>query len=292
MSEDWFRFQPGPPAYENVPYLRVGGFMDHNGGTLGPVDLTSRLHVTSEGMILMGGEYPVRDSDARVQLNQGGITSTSALGVETLAIANSAASRLGASGNGTEINIGSDGVVSVKVASLDKTVPYVLGRDATGSQVLNTTTETTIASVSIPSGELGTDRSLRFDMGGFYLNNSGGTDTFTLRVKLGGTTYYADTSAPIATDGATRGWHLHGRLQAMDSTIAQSGYASLIMGGPGATTGIGDLSGTPALATAMRFNSGVALSSGSATTFAFTVQLTTASAQIYLATNSAIFVVE
>lgn len=69
--------------------------------------------------------------------------------------------------------------------------------------VTNTNTETTIYSLSIPGGTLGTARSLRLTVGGL-LSTVTNTDSLTLRVKFGGTvmaisadSFTAPSSGPV-----------------------------------------------------------------------------------------------
>lgn len=63
-----------------------------------------------------------------------------------------------------------------------------LDRDVAELEVVNTVTETTVYSYTVPGGTLGTNRALRLTMVGDYLNNSGvSSQSLTLRCKYGGT---------------------------------------------------------------------------------------------------------
>ncbi len=68
--------------------------------------------------------------------------------------------------------------------------PLVLDRDVTTTDVVNTATETTVYTFSVPGGTLGTDRRLRLKLIGDWLNNAG-TNSLTVRTKFGGTTLFS-----------------------------------------------------------------------------------------------------
>lgn len=64
--------------------------------------------------------------------------------------------------------------------------PILLDRDMAEAEVVNTTTETTVYSYSVPGGTLGTTGILLLKFAGNWLANSG-TPLLTVRAKLGGT---------------------------------------------------------------------------------------------------------
>jgi hypothetical protein len=88
------------------------------------------------------------------------------------------------------------------------------------------TAETTVFSYTVPGGTLSTNKMLRVTLLGDYFNNSGGTSTFTVRAKFGGTTFFSanPTLAALAT---RRQVVLNLTLSAFNSTSAQVGSGSL-----------------------------------------------------------------
>ena len=69
--------------------------------------------------------------------------------------------------------------------------------------VVNTATETSIYSKSVPGNTIGIDGALRITVEGDLLNNTGGTATLEVKVKFGGTTVL-DTAAISYGAGANR----------------------------------------------------------------------------------------
>lgn len=121
--------------------------------------------------------------------------------------------------------------------------PVVLLDRVGQTDIVNTTTETTLYSFSVPGGTLGTTRSLRLVIDGDQLNNSGSSDTVTLRVKYGSTTLYQDDG--VYASNATRiSWRFDFTFGNTTATNAQ--YVSAIFltsTRGGATTGNGDWNG-------------------------------------------------
>ncbi len=91
----------------------------------------------------------------------------------------------------------------------------------------NTTAETTNLVYTIPAGQLSTNRSLRFTIAG-YCTNATVSRTLRLRVYLGSTTLFDQTSAATGTP-ATNAWRFEGSLTANNSQSVQSldGFFSL-----------------------------------------------------------------
>lgn len=81
---------------------------------------------------------------------------------------------------GTEI-VNSTGVIN----ALKK-----IGAKSTTTDLNNTTTETSVFSVTVPAGTLGTSNALHFSLVGQFENDSTATRTTTMRVKYGGTTIF------------------------------------------------------------------------------------------------------
>ncbi len=118
----------------------------------------------------------------------------------------------------------------------------------------NSTADNSLASVVLPSGLFLAGRTMRFQVGGTYLLNSG-TPTMTLRIYYGGTVMFGDVSL-AATAGATRGsWWVEGLLGARtnSSQVVQGmiTYANTLTGSrlAGSVAGFGDILGSNAVAT-------------------------------------------
>jgi hypothetical protein len=71
--------------------------------------------------------------------------------------------------------------------------------------VCGTASETTIYTVSIPGGSLGTNKKLAVVLDMDRLKNGGGTDAATLRVKYGGGTIDTLQVPQVTVDSATHG---------------------------------------------------------------------------------------
>lgn len=67
---------------------------------------------------------------------------------------------------------------------------HVLAKDATDVTVVNTTTETTVFTTTIPGGTLSTTNGIRLILHAEYFNNTGTGRGMTTRVKYGGTTVF------------------------------------------------------------------------------------------------------
>lgn len=87
--------------------------------------------------------------------------------------------------------------------------------------VTNTAAATTIYSYSVPANTLGTDKGLRLNISGQYLNNSGANRTVTITVSYGGTTMISQATPNIATSGTTGNWGINVYLMAANATNAQ-----------------------------------------------------------------------
>lgn len=71
----------------------------------------------------------------------------------------------------------------------------------------NTTTETTIYTNTIPANQLSVEECIRLNLAGYY-DTGAASDTWTLRVKLGGTTLHTITRAS-ANNAVNFGWELN-----------------------------------------------------------------------------------
>ncbi len=97
----------------------------------------------------------------------------------------------------------------------------VQDRDVVEAEVVNTTTETAVYSYSVPGGTLGSNGHLRLTLIGDFLNNSGGTQTFTVRVKYGATTLFAIWNEAVGNNASRKPVRLEVDLIAANATNAQ-----------------------------------------------------------------------
>jgi hypothetical protein len=116
-------------------------------------------------------------------------------------------------------------------------------RKVTEKDVVNTTTETDLlnGAITIDAGAMGTSRKLRIEIDGDYLNNSGSTQTFRLKLKLG-STVIIDTgvSSSIAASATRRPMQILATIQNLNATNVQWGKLVSQIGSAAALTdGIG-----------------------------------------------------
>ena len=107
--------------------------------------------------------------------------------------------------------------------------PVILDRDVTSQEVINTTTETTIYSFTVPANTLGSDRAIRLTLIGDHLKNIGGADTITIRIKFGATTIFSS----VLNTGASadrRAILIEFFLSANNATNAQVASTHYLMG--------------------------------------------------------------
>jgi hypothetical protein len=117
-----------------------------------------------------------------------------------------------------------------------------LDRAAVANNIVNTSAETTMYSFSVPGNTLGTTQAITFTCFGDYLNNTGITPTFTLRIKYGATTLYQDDTGVIRSDPNRRPFYMNMTLANQNATNSQVlGGCFQLQETDGATTGIGDL---------------------------------------------------
>ncbi len=145
------------------------------------------------------------------------------------------------------------------------TGPY--DRQVTTVDVNNTTSETAIYSFSVPGGVLSTNRALRLNLSGDYLNNSGGNSNLTINVKYGATTIAACALGAVSTSANRRSLRVELILAALNATNAQISRGVVSLGSAGSATGTG---AAPALAHEVVHNS-IAEDSTAAKTLQVTV---------------------
>lgn len=85
----------------------------------------------------------------------------------------------------------------------------IINRDVAQDEVVNSSSEESVYSHSIPANTLGSDGGFRLTLGGDYFNNSGATRTLVIKVKLGATTVFTSNAFNLlAVATHRRGWHL------------------------------------------------------------------------------------
>lgn len=115
----------------------------------------------------------------------------------------------------------------------------------TNVDVVSSAAETTWASWVIPANTLKTNQVVKVTIIWDFLNNTAGADFFTLRVKYGATTMFADASAAIVNNAARRDGVLEFWLVGDTATNVQLLRGRMQLGAvAAATTGTGDLAGT------------------------------------------------
>ncbi len=161
------------------------------------------------------------------------------------------------------------------------TTGVLFASGSTTAVIDNSAAETSIFSGTIPAGTLGTSGAVRVVLTGQVLNDSGSGQGFTLRVKYGGTTMYADASnATIFGNSATRrAWRMEFTLFSDGTTSSQrvEGLIGPVGAAAAVTTGYGDLAASVALPAAPVGGTAAADSTADQT-FDVTIQLTAASA--------------
>jgi hypothetical protein len=113
----------------------------------------------------------------------------------------------------------------------------VENRDVTPADVVNTTTETTVYSFTVPGGTFGTDKALRLTLIGDYLNNSGANTSLTVRVKLGATTISSTTFTLVSSNAARRALTVTCTVSAANATNAQASSGRIALGTAGTVDG-------------------------------------------------------
>lgn len=111
----------------------------------------------------------------------------------------------------------------------------IIDRDVTTNDVVNTMTETTVYSFSVPGGTLGTANALRLTLIGDYLNNSGASTTdFEVKVNYpSAATVQSHLLSNITTGASRRGLLFEVVISAQNATNAQVNWGHLKMLAPG-----------------------------------------------------------
>lgn len=97
----------------------------------------------------------------------------------------------------------------------------VIDRDMSENDVVDTASETTLYSFSVPANTLGTNKVLRVSLRGDYLNNSGATKTLDFKIKYGTTTLVHSLVDTFANDADRQTWTMDFLFGAVDSASVQ-----------------------------------------------------------------------
>lgn len=144
-------------------------------------------------------------------------------------------------------------------------------QSATATTVVNTTTATSLMTVSI-SGAIASDV-YQFSAWGTRLNNTGAAVNYTVRLNLGGTTYLQSAAYSLATSANRGRWELNGNLYVI-STTTQELNASVLGTGTGSADTFQNFTGNASYIG----NAAPTIDLSTAKDLTFTVQMGTASA--------------
>jgi hypothetical protein len=151
----------------------------------------------------------------------------------------------------------------------------VIAKAVAVNDIVSNAAKTAAFSFTVPAAKLGTDKIIKIELWGDYLNNSGSTRVLTLEIAYGATVMWADASTAQTASATRHAWRWEIYLQAQNSASAQAiGGCFQMSNITGATTGIGDLSvSLPTNATVMNvaFSGTAAETSTGALTFAANV---------------------
>lgn len=114
----------------------------------------------------------------------------------------------------------------------DTTSPVrVLNRDVAVNDVVNSNTETTVYTFTVPGGTLGSTKALRLTLIGDYLNNSGSSRTLTIKGKYGSTTVFSGVpGGSITADANRHAVFCQLVLHAFNATNAQVASGTVTLG--------------------------------------------------------------
>lgn len=147
-------------------------------------------------------------------------------------------------------------------------------------EVVNDAAEKTVYSVSVPGNFLGPSGIFEGTIHADYLNNTGVSQTYTIRIKFGGTTIFQDTTGSIVANASRRPWRLDVTLVNRGVTNSQFGGALRFLGSAGGSTiGAGDY-GTAGIIGSITQGIDPAIDTTVDQVFAVTFQHTNASANL------------
>lgn len=147
--------------------------------------------------------------------------------------------RLAKGSTGQVLSVSADGSLYWKAESGGSTV---YDRSTAPTEVVSTTAETTVYTKTVTGGDMSTDKMLRLTLIGDYLFNRNTTDTLTLRIKFGGTTYISVVNASASIANARQPWRMTvevANLGANNSQMIVAALTTIAPDGAVAGTGIG-----------------------------------------------------
>jgi hypothetical protein len=105
-------------------------------------------------------------------------------------------------------------------------------------EVVDTTTETTVYTFTVPANALSTNRALRITYAADYLNNSGGNSNLDMKMKFGGTQWAGQSYLALTTSTGRRIIQPSmAMLSAANADDAQVGVSTVTFSNPGGTSG-------------------------------------------------------
>ncbi len=113
----------------------------------------------------------------------------------------------------------------------------VLGVVTATAEVVNSAALTSVLSVSIPGGTLGTDRQVHVWWYGDYLNNAGAGFTIQVTYRYGGNNYYVSTALEFVSGASRRPFSGEFHLYARGATNSQGAVGRWPIGILGADQG-------------------------------------------------------
>ena len=150
--------------------------------------------------------------------------------------------------------------------------------NGTDVAISNSAAETTTFSTSIPSNLLNGDgQEISFTAVGTYVNTTGGNTNHTLRFKVNGTTVYADVTGNISSNAIGRPLTITGKIIRTSPTTAKIVADVKLANAGSATTGSGDY-GATSVRTISSISTNASWNWSATTTFASTIQLSSAAA--------------
>jgi hypothetical protein len=131
-------------------------------------------------------------------------------------------------------------------ANITRVLTRLSGLDA----ATNTLLEQPVFSYVVPANTMGTDKSLRLEIGGDWLHNSVAADTARLRVKFGGATLYSQSTSLGGTLSSIRHpWNLAFDLANIDgltnTQFLRGAFLTEAAATAAPTTGAGNIDTTP-----------------------------------------------
>lgn len=147
-------------------------------------------------------------------------------------------------GDNVRLAIGPNGYVLGVVSGLPAWIPAPAGggggggggssvtlhRNASVVDIVNTAAETNIFSFTIPAGTIGNTGLVKIIVTGSYLNNSGSDDQYDIRLKLGGTTIWQDSSGTQSTSANRRPVYLELYIKNNNSASSQKVGGTFVNG--------------------------------------------------------------